>query len=272
MKLINRNRPLEIKQYTKDRMNRIEKQYQTAGNLNTRISIHEKYSTNRQPFGDWIMSHYTLRPGCRILELGCGTGAMWQGKLSRLEGGSRLTLTDFSAGMLETARNNLESAPLVDFKVVDIQDIPYADDTFDVVIANMMLYHVPNLDQGLSEVRRVLKPGGVFYCATYGEHGIMAFINDILQEYGISGSIGKTFTLQNGGDALGRHFAKVEKHTREDGLAITHIPDFVEYVLSMSALSGLENASAELLLQAFERKSVDGTLYVPKEYGMFICV
>lgn len=57
-------------------MNHIEKQNQTAKHLNTRISIHEKYSTNRQPFVEWIMSHYEITPGARILELGCGTGDM----------------------------------------------------------------------------------------------------------------------------------------------------------------------------------------------------
>ncbi len=117
----------------------------------------------------------------------------------------------------------------------------------------------------------MLKPGGVFYCATYGEHGIMEFINNTLKEYHIGGSIGKTFTLQNGGDSLSKHFSVVEKLTREDGLAITYIPDFVDYVLSVSSLSGLESISEELLLLAFEKKSVNGTLYVQKKYGMFIC-
>ena len=252
-------------------MNHIEKQYQTSGNLKTRISIHSKYSTNQQSFGEWITSHYVIEPEFRILELGCGTADMWKGKLALLDGGSHLTLTDFSAGMLETAAKNIGSAGNVDFKVVDIQKIPYENDTFDMVIANMMLYHVPDLGKALAEVRRVLRPGGVFYCATYGEHGIMEFINDTLKEYHISGSIGQSFTLQNGGDSLGRHFSTVEKLTREDGLVITHIPDFVEYVLSLSGLSGLERANAELLLQAFEKKSIDGILYVPKEYGMFIC-
>ena len=252
-------------------MNIIEKQYQTAKNLNTRISIHDKYSTNHQPFGDWIVSHYDIKPRSQILELGCGTADSWKGKLSLLDGGSHLTLTDFSAGMLETAKQNIHCSDRVDFKVVDIQNIPFDDTTFDVVIANMMLYHVPDLEKGLSEARRVLKPGGIFYCATYGEHGIMEFINDTLKEYNISGSIGKTFTLQNGGSALGKHFTVVERLDREDGLAVTHIPDFVDYVLSLSSLSGLESASAELLLQAFEKKSINGTLYIPKEYGMFFC-
>ncbi len=252
-------------------MNSIEKQYKTAKNLNTRISIHGKYSTNPQPFGDWITSHYEIKPGFRILELGCGTGEMWKGKSSLLDGGSRLTLTDFSAGMLETAKKNTLELPRVDYQVVDIQNIPYKDAAFDMVIANMMLYHVPDLDRGLSEVRRVLKPSGCFYCATYGEHGIMEFINETLGKYSIRGRIGKTFTLQNGGESLGKHFTQVERLTREDSLAITHIPDFVDYVLSLSSLSGLESASAELLLQAFEKESTNGTMYVPKEYGMFIC-
>ena len=184
---------------------------------------------------------------------------------------ARLTLTDFSPGMLLSAQENTAGDPRVDYRVVDIQDIPYEAGSFDTVIANMMLYHVPDLDRGLSEVRRVLKPGGRFYCATYGENGIMAFVNDTLGEYGISGRVGGSFTLQNGGEALGRHFGTVEKRTREDGLAITHVPDFVSYVLSMSGLSGVEKADAALLTKAFTEKCVDGVLYVPKEYGMFIC-
>ena len=87
-------------------MDAIQKQYNTPRNLDIRISIHEKYSVNRQPFGDWIMEHYEITPGSRILELGCGTGSMWKGKLDVLENGSRLTLTDFSQGMLERAKQN----------------------------------------------------------------------------------------------------------------------------------------------------------------------
>lgn len=252
-------------------MNNIEKQYKTAGNLNTRISIHEKYSTNAQPFGDWIHGHYQMQPGFRILELGCGTGEMWKGKLQTLPEDARLLLTDFSQGMLETAQQNLCEHPQVQFRQMDIQSIPNDDASFDMVIANMMLYHVPDLHKGLSEVRRVLKPGGKFYCATYGEHGIMEFVNDCLRDLGVSGSIGKQFTLQNGGDILGLHFEHVRMLTREDGLAITCVGDFVDYVLSLSSLTGLESINAETLKRVFSAKMEKGVLYVPKEYGMFIC-
>ena len=248
----------------------VQNQYKTPAHLNTRISIHEKYSTNKQPFGDWIMEHYEIGSGFRILELGCGTGSMWQGKAHLLKD-AHLTLSDFSAAMLDLTRKNTACFDHVDYQIVDIQQIPFAEDSFDMVIANMMLYHVPDLHQGLREVRRVLKPGSKFYCATYGEHGIMEFINDTLCNLGISGQIGKTFTLQNGESILTHHFESVQRYEREDGLAITCVDDFVEYVLSTSGLTGLADCSADALRCAFEEKMIDGVLYVPKEYGMFIC-
>ena len=251
-------------------MNDIQKQYKTADKLNTRISIHEKYSTNKQPFGDWIISHYEIPAGANVLELGCGTGSMWTNNLHLLKGGSQLVLTDFSEGMLQTAKKNV-SAPHVRFQQVDIQDIPYPDAAFDVVIANMMLYHVPDLHKGLAEVRRVLKPGGVFYCATYGIHGIMEYVTELLKDMDVSGSIGTSFTLQNGAEALGRHFPDVQRLDREDGLAITHIEDFADYIYSLTGLTNIASISRSILLDRLENRSENGVLYVPKEYGMFVC-
>ena len=83
-----------------------------------------------------------------------------------------------------SARANAGTRKNVSFRQVDIQDIPYPDDSFDVVIANMMLYHVPDLRKGLTEVRRVLKPGGSFYCATTGTHGIAEYVQELLKDYG----------------------------------------------------------------------------------------
>ena len=250
-------------------MNSIEKQYQTAQNLTTRISIHDKYSTNQQPFGDWIVSHYEIAPGAKVLELGCGTGDIWKNNLHLIRN-SKLILTDFSAGMLDTAKRNAQAENVV-FQKVDIQNIPYPDGSFDVVIANMMLYHVPDLHKGLSEVRRVLKPGGVFYCATYGIHGILEYITDLLKDMNVSGHIDTSFTLQNGEKSLEQHFSHVQRLDREDGLAITDVEDFADYIYSLSSLSNMENVPREILLSALESRTESDILYVPKEYGMFIC-
>lgn len=252
-------------------MSPLHKQYKNADNLNKRIAIHD-YSTNKLGFGNWIVSHYEIKPGYRILELGCGTGDMWKKHLNLLDGNTSLTLTDFSAGMLESAKSNLGLRNELSYAVVDIQSIPYEENSFDAVIANMMLYHVPDLNQGLSEVRRVLKPDGKFYCATYGEHGISEYVADLLREQGISDRLNKAFTLQNGAAALQKHFASVKRFDYEDALEIPNPDEFADYVLSLASLDNIENLDQNALTSALAARMKDGILRVPKEYGMFICI
>ena len=214
----------------------VKNQYSSSSNLNTRISIHDKYSTNKMGFSNWIYSNYEIPEGARILELGCGTGSMWIGKDEVVRKCGKLILSDFSEGMIETAKEKLSSYDKIEYQVIDIQDIPYEDDSFDIVIANMMLYHVPDLKKGLSEVRRVLKEGGAFYCATFGEHGIMEYLSGILIEYGVEDNTNKNFTLQNGDQYLKSAFGKVERFDYKDSLAVTNIEDIIDYIYSLSSM------------------------------------
>ena len=211
----------------------VEKQYATSTNLNTRISIHDKYSTNKQGFGNWIFSHYEIDDGARVLELGCGTGSMWKGHDELIKKCSQLVLSDFSDVMVETTKNNVGAHPNITYRSIDIQNIPYDTATFDAVIANMMLYHVPDLPKALTEVRRVLKPNGKFYCATYGEHGIVEYLSKLLGEYGVEDNVNKNFTLQNGVEILSAVFKDVKKNIYEDSLAVTNIADLVDYIYSL---------------------------------------
>lgn len=54
------------------------------------------------------------------------------------------------------------------FNTFDCADIPYRNNYFDIVLANHVLFYCDNIESVLKEVKRVLKPGGVFICATYG--------------------------------------------------------------------------------------------------------
>jgi len=248
----------------------VKQQYATAGNLNIRISIHDKYSTNKMGFGNWIVSQYKVEEGMKVLELGCGTGSMWQNREGLIRRCKKLILSDLSEGMVETAIKNVGNYDNVEYQVLDIQDLPYEDETFDLVIANMMLYHVPDIRKGLAEVRRVLKRGGNFYCATYGEHGIIEYLSQILSKYGVEDDMNKHFTLQNGCEILGQVFSKVEKLEYLDSLAVTHIDDMVEYIYSLSSMTALNQVPRNEVKDVLMRESKDGVLYVPKEYGMFI--
>ena len=248
----------------------VKKQYGTSTNLSTRISIHAKYSTNKQGLGNWISDHYDIREGMKILELGCGTGEMWKGKEELIGKCSELVLSDFSEGMIEKTRETLGDDPKITYKVIDIQDIPYEDNEFDIVIANMMLYHVPDLQKGLSEVKRVLKQGGAFYCATFGEYGILEYIYELLKDHITPGQANRSFTLQNGAEKLSEFFKDVKQDRYEDSLEVTEIEDLVDYVYSLASMSGLQRLPRETVRDELGKHMVNGVLKVPKDYGMFI--
>ena len=247
----------------------VKKQYSTASRLNTRILIHSKYSTNKQGFGNWIASHYRLREGMALLELGCGTGEMWLGRGGIIEGCSRFVLSDLSEGMLNMARETLRGQEGIEFGIVDIQDIPFADREFDVVIANMMLYHVPDLKKGLREVRRVMKANGTFYCATYGENGMMKYICGLFEDRRIREPVNDAFTLQNGERKLKTVFSDVERLLYEDCLEVTDVGDMLDYIYSLTGMTELQKLPESEIRSVLEKNMHDGVLRVPKEYGMF---
>lgn len=243
----------------------VKEQYVNSTRLETRISIHEKYSRNKQPFGEWIVSHYDLKPDERVLELGCGTGSMWKGVT--LPVGCHVTLTDLSAGMLETAMSNTPHLS-ADYAVCDAMDIPWTDHSFDVVIANMMLYHVPDIRKALREIRRVLKPDGRFFAATFGEHGATEAVLDMLN---LPCTAIHRFTLQNGGKQLSEHFVQVEMKQRPDALDVTNLDDLIAYLRSMAGMTVLADIPDDKLKEVFAANMHHGVLSLPKEYGLFIC-
>lgn len=248
----------------------VKKQYEKTENLDTRISIHDKYSTNKIGFANWIFSNYRVEDGMKILELGCGTGSMWKGREDLIKRSSKIILSDFSEGMVEQSKNTIGEYDNVDYMVIDIQNIPFEDDSFDIVIANMMLYHVPDIDKGLSEVRRVLKDGGNFYAATYGEHGIMEHVAKLLGRYGVTDTTSRAFTLQNGQKILEPYFDNVKMLRYEDSLAVTNVDDLVDYVCSLSNMSTLASIPKDEIREVLTEHMKDGVLMVPKEYGMFV--
>ncbi len=244
----------------------VQQQYSGTSILKTRISLHERFSRNKQPFYTWIIEHYPMRPNIRILEVGCGTGAMWRGVT--LPEGARLTLTDMFPAMCDAARESTaHMAAQVSCQVADVQALPFADSSFDLVCANMMLHFVPDIDKALSEVRRVLAPNGTFCAVTLGQRGHNEVLMDMIgrhwgREY--------PFSLENGATCLQRHFAYVTRIDRDDALDITDLDALVDYIRSLPVQEQLDGLSDGDIKSKLAPYMQNGVLTLPKAYGVFI--
>ncbi len=239
-----------------------------------RIKLHVKHSTSPIAFADWCFMQYAFAENDRILELGCGNGAQWRGRVQTLPAGAVLALTDLSPGMVETVWQAYGAYPRVLAHRMDIQEIPYPAGSFDSVIANHMLYHVPDLPAALAEVRRVLRPNGVFYCTTNGEYSIHGYLHDALLRFDPTLDVfGETlsFTLQNGEAQLHKHFADVRLAAFPDSLRVTDTRDLIGWIVSSPFMQEFAPDAIARLFDWFEAIRIrEGAILIPKETGMFV--
>lgn len=114
------------------------------------------------------------RPGPfpRSLEIGAGTGYF---SLNLMQDGviGAATCTDISPGMLETLEGNAHTLGLdVETAACDAAELPFDDESFDLVLGHAVLHHLPDLDRAFAEFRRVLAPGGtLFFAGEPSRHG-----------------------------------------------------------------------------------------------------
>ncbi len=214
----------------------IKEQYKDDKNLNSRLNLH-KYSINKIDWNEWCFNQMDFQSKARILELGCGPGGLWERNKYKLNQDWNITLSDFSKGMLECAKNTLEEVDYdFKYKEIDIQDIPYEEGSFDAVIARHMLYHVPDIEKALSEIKRVLAPGGTFYATTNGR-GAMAQLYELVEKFdpeiGLNNlGMGERFEFEGGRLLLAKYFSEVEMEVFEGEIVVPKAEPIVSYVAS----------------------------------------
>lgn len=245
-------------------------QYRDTGNLNARIRLHESYSVNHYGWQRWVFDHLALPVECRVLEIGCGPGNLWLANRPRVAGGWRLTLVDLSPGMAAAARRNLaSSAGKFTFATAGAQDLPFPDGAFDAVIANHMLYHVPDRGRALVEIRRVLLPGGRLYAATNGRTHL-AELYALMEHLGLRSAMqaeAASFSLENGAAQLAPCFPEVSLERYPDAFEVTAVQPLVDYILSI--VPGGPLHPAELRAALAHELAARGAIHITKDSGLF---
>lgn len=257
----------------------LTQQYNNAQKLESRILIHERFSVNKYDWQRWVFDHFKMPSQGNVLEIGCGPGTLWLKNTDRIPEQWNVTLSDFSAGMLQEAQKNLQNFPHpFTFQIIDAQSIPFADQHFDMIVANHMLYHVPDRARALAEIRRVLKPGGHFFAATNGNRHmqeirelIVGFDPSLATAWDIASPASlEGFRLENGSDELSAHFSTVTLHLYEDGLIITKAEPLAAYILSNPVGETLVADRVEQFTQYIEQEiAKNGALHITKETGLF---
>jgi SAM-dependent methyltransferase len=159
---------------------------------------------------------------------------------------------------------------------LDAQYIPFAENSFEAVIANHMLYHVPSIEKALSEIQRVIIPGGWLYAATNGKdhlHEIRNWKNEFFQEE-INTSWGKaaeSFGLGNGESHLKPWFSKTKLTLFPDQLSVTDLEPIIRYLKSWSDVKFPPVKEDRFRSFLAEKLESNGEIKITKETGLFKC-
>jgi ubiquinone/menaquinone biosynthesis C-methylase UbiE len=252
-------------------------QYKDSSNLDARVEIHRRFSTNPYGWMRWVFDQLLiLPPNAHILELGCGPGYLWAENAPRIPAAWDITLSDLSSGMLDSAwRNLVVTGRNYKFKEIDAQSIPFADEMFDAVIANHMLYHVPDRPRALAEMKRVLKTGGRLFATTVGDRHMQEITNWLrhIHKSAVWDSFANLFTLENGAGQLQSFFPDVSVSRYEDGLHVTELQPLMAYFRSMARIRELSEAGYVRLEADLEKELKEkGRIFITKDSGLFEAV
>ncbi|OPJ60774.1 MerR family transcriptional regulator [Clostridium oryzae] len=253
-------------------------QYKNSSNVNARIELHKNYSVNPVGWFQWIFSKLKLKPGMRILEIGCGNGELWKVNRSFIPKEASLTLSDISMGMLNDAKENLKDIETdITFQQFDCHCIPAEDKSFDMIIANHVMFYLKDRDKALNEIKRVLKNSGSFYCSTYGkEH--MKEIEQLVKEFDSRIALSEVnlydiFGLENGESELKNYFHEVSKYIYDDYLLVDNELPLLDYILSCHGnqheyLNSKYVEFKNFIIQKINKKN---GLRITKMAGIFCC-
>jgi SAM-dependent methyltransferase len=250
-------------------------QYGTADKLAARARLHTQYNVSDEGWFEWVAQRLDLEDGDTVLDIGCGPGWFWAAAAPLLPPRLELTLADQSPGMVREAAERcggLKRWAVVGVEA-DASALPFADATFDAVVAMHMLYHVHEQAKAIAELHRVLKPGGLCAVTTNGANNL----RDLYALTTVFGSepvepVAAYFGLDLAEQRLHAQFGNVTREIQPARLRITSPEDVFMALTSYPPGDGAPEAQLiafrESIDAAFARG--DGVLDAAKEVGLFL--
>jgi 2-polyprenyl-3-methyl-5-hydroxy-6-metoxy-1,4-benzoquinol methylase len=259
----------------------LQYQYGDADKLRIRIETHARFSERGGSFAEWLLPHIAPEHGLALLDTGAGPGTCHPG-LARH--GIAIVATDRSPGMLREALAQARThGYTIDAVLADAQRQPFAGASFDRVMANHMLYHVPDREQALRELRRVLRPGGRAVLATNAADNL-ARLHELHAAaakqagYTAGPRDAQRFTLDDL-PLVRSAFPTVHVHTREDAFvfpdAESPLRYYATYMIDNVVDRPGDNAHRQRLLPLMQAAleeiiAREGVFRVPKNAGCFV--
>lgn len=253
----------------------LKNQYKNASNIMARINLHKLYSTNKQGWFPWIFEQLKLKKGEKVLELGCGAGNLWVENKRKIPRDISITVTDISDGMLRDARREIGIEDIrFTFDVCECEEIPFEDDSFDMVVANHVLFYCEDIGKACQEIKRVLKPGGVLVCGTYGTKH-MKEVSKLVSDFDdrivlAAEDLYERFGKENGGDILSEYFGEVKWLQYEDSLEVTEAEPLISYVLSCHGNQNQFISDNYSDFRAFMKRRMVNGFRITKDAGVFV--
>ena len=219
-------------------------QYSNQARLNARIQIYD-YCEKDINWREWVFDHLDFTGVDRVLDIGCGNGIMWKENISKVPEDLHIVMTDISEGMVDSARKALEKYNRqFEFHVADACQLPFESNSFQMIIANRMLYHIENKKRVFSEIDRLLTDNGFAYASTLSTGNIQELV-DIVSEYDNrlifnNTQTIRTFSLENGEDILSRHFNVTDSYIYQNDIIIRESVPLILYMASCYSTEQIE--------------------------------
>ncbi len=218
----------------------VRRQYASDIHLRVRQETHEQYTVPKVDFPEWVLQRLQWRGDEHVLDVGSGIGSYYDCLHEHWP--------DVTYHAIDQSPGMLQQHPAQDaLAVADAQALPFAERSFDVVMANHMLYHVPDIEHAVLEARRVLKPDGIFMAATNSVQSMPEFHALFRRGMLLLSTPGKiysqpplpaqtNFALENGARILSRYYYAVVRHDLPSTLVFPSVEPVMAYLESTRSI------------------------------------